>query len=225
MTIGQRRGMDEEKRWVAEGYERAAERHAEWAAHVRVAERAEYTERVADAFPAGASVLELGCGAGGPTTQRLASRYRLVAVDLAWRNLELARLHAPSAAFVQADMGELAFRPASFDAVAAFYSIIHLPRAQHGALLASVAEWLKPGGLFVASFGTRDAERSIDDDWLGVRMFSSSHPPDTTLHLVADAGLRTLDARVRTEDEDGRPISFLWVVAERETLARSAGVS
>lgn len=208
--------MDDEKKWVAAGYERAAERHADWAAHVRVAERAEYTERVADAFRAGASVLELGCGAGGPTTQRLASRHRLAGVDLAWRNFELARAHAPAAAFIQADMGELAFRPASFDAVVAFYSIIHLPRAQHGALLASVAEWLKPGGLFVASFGTSDAERTIDEDWLGVRMFSSSHPPATTLRLVADAGLRILDAHVRTEDEDGRPISSLWVVAERE---------
>ena len=207
--------MDDEKKWVAAGYDRAAERHAEWAARVRVAERSEYTERIVDAFPPGASVLELGCGAGGDTTRRIAARHRLVGVDLAWRNLELARTHAPSAAFLQADMGELAFRPASFDAVAAFYSIIHLPRAQHGALLAWVAEWLKPGGLLVASFGARDAERSIDEDWLGVRMFSSSHPPETTLRLVAEAGLRTLDARVRTEDEDGRPISFLWVVAER----------
>jgi cyclopropane fatty-acyl-phospholipid synthase-like methyltransferase len=208
--------MEEEKRWVAAGYERAAARHAEWAENVRVAERAEYTGRVLESVPPGGAVLELGCGAGGATTRRLAEHARLVGVDLARRNLEMAQLGVPSAAFIQGDMAAIAFRPAVFDAVVAFYSLIHLPRAQHGALLASVAEWLKPGGVFVGSFGTRDAERDVEDDWLGVRMFSSSHVPETTLRLVEEAGLRTLDARVRTVAEDGRPITFLWIVATRE---------
>jgi cyclopropane fatty-acyl-phospholipid synthase-like methyltransferase len=99
------------------------------------------------------------------------------------------------------------------DAVVAFYSIIHLPREQHGALFRAVAGWLKPGGVFVASFGTRDSAVSVEDDWLGVRMYSSSHHPGTTEALLRDAGFRIGRSRIETADEDGHPVPFLWIVA------------
>jgi cyclopropane fatty-acyl-phospholipid synthase-like methyltransferase len=205
--------MDDPRRIVADGYDRAAERHAEWALHTRVEERLEYARLVLDSLDPGARVLELGCGAGGPTSRMLAERHRLVGVDLSWRNLQLARRNVPSAAFVQADMARLALRPGSVDAVVAFYSIIHLPRGQHAALFRAVAEWLKPGGVFAASFGTRDCAGEVEDDWLGVRMYSSSHAPATTEALVRGAGFRIERARVDTADEDGRPVPFLWIVA------------
>jgi len=52
------------KRIVAEGYDRIAERYAEWARRVRVGEREYYASLVLADLPAGASVLELGCGTG-----------------------------------------------------------------------------------------------------------------------------------------------------------------
>jgi ubiquinone/menaquinone biosynthesis C-methylase UbiE len=60
------------KRIVREGYDRIAERYAVWAGHARTDERERYTRVLLDALPLGASVLELGCGSGVPTTLALA---------------------------------------------------------------------------------------------------------------------------------------------------------
>jgi hypothetical protein len=70
----------------------------------------------------------------------------------------------------------------------AFYSITHVPRDEHGALLRSIAGWLKPGGRFLASFGVTPLN-GWQDDWLGTTMFFSHHGADETRRLVLDAGL------------------------------------
>lgn len=215
--------MEDAKQIVARGYDQAAERHAEWALRTRTAERLEYTRLVLDTLAPGSRVLELGCGAGGPTTRMLAEGHRLIGVDLSWRNLQLARRSVPSAAFVQADMAAFALRPESVDAVVAFYSIIHLPRHQHAALFRAAAGWLKPGGVFAASFGTRDSGGAVEEDWLGVRMYSSSHDPATTEALLRDAGFRIDRSRIETADEDGQPVPFLWIVAQVEPPPEPGG--
>jgi SAM-dependent methyltransferase len=79
-------------------------------------------------------------------------------------------------------------RGATFDAGTAFYSITHVPRDEHGALLRSIAGWLKPGGRFLASFGVTPLN-GWQDDWLGTTMFFSHHGADETRRLVLDAGL------------------------------------
>jgi SAM-dependent methyltransferase len=47
----------------------------------------------------------------------------------------------------------LSFPVASFDAVAAFYSLIHVPRDEQAGLLRAIAVWLQPGGLLIAGMG------------------------------------------------------------------------
>lgn len=204
----------EQQRIVADGYDRIAERYNAWAQEVRSPEREEYTALLLDRLAPGATVLELGCGAGVPTTRALAERFTVTGVDISAQLLLRARRNVPSARLIRADMTALQFAPNSFDAVAAFYSITHAPRNAHAELLRSIAAWLRPGGLFVAALGSRDSD-GVEDDWLGAPMFFSHFDAATNRRLVADAGLRILDARERTEDEDGHPATFLWVVAER----------
>lgn len=70
---------------IVAGYDRIAERYAAWATGVRIEERERYTHVILDALPAGAAVLELGCGSGVPTTQRLAARFTVTGVDISAR--------------------------------------------------------------------------------------------------------------------------------------------
>jgi len=203
------------KRIVAEGYDRIAERHAEWAATVRGDERARYASVVLEALPPGAEVLELGCGAVGATTRALADRFRLTAVDISARSIALARAELPQVHFVHADMMQVEFPPDRFDGIAAFYSIIHVPREEHGDLFARVARWLRPGGWFVASIGARDAKSEYDSNWLGAPMYWSGYDEPTGRRLIEASGLSIERACTETADEDGQPIPFLWVVARR----------
>jgi SAM-dependent methyltransferase len=203
------------KQIVAQGYDAIAERRAEWASRTRTDERERYTAVLLNALPPGATVLELGCGVGVPTTQRLAQRFAVTGVDISAQHIALARRNVPAATFVQADMAALDFPPASFDAVAAFYSIIHVPREEHPGLVHDIASWLRPGGLLVATMGAGSTEAAVEPDWLGVPMYFSHFDGATNQRLVAEAGLQIISTREEIADEDGVPVTFLWVVARK----------
>ena len=203
------------KQVVEEGYDQMAERHHEWAQNARAEERARYASLVLDKLPRGAEMLDLGCGAGVPTTRELARKFTVTGVDISERQVELARRNVPDARFIHADATQLDFAPARFDGVVSFYAFIHIPRQEHASLLRKVAGWLRPGGLFVAAMGTRAVNRDFAEDFLGARMFWSGFDSATNKRLVEEAGLSTESAKEETAVEFDRPITFLWVVARR----------
>lgn len=207
--------MTDPKHIVAEGFDRIGERYVEWSLQTRVEERERYTSLIVDRLPRGASVLDLGCGAGVPTTATLAEHFRVTGVDISPRQIELARQNVPQGTFVHADMASLDFPPANFDAVVAFYSLFCLPRAELFPLVQKIASWLKPKGLFVAALGAQEVEELFSPDWLGVPMYWSLFESETNLRLIREAGFQILSAQEETEEEDGVPITFLWVVAQK----------
>jgi ubiquinone/menaquinone biosynthesis C-methylase UbiE len=155
---------------VAEGYDRIAEQYCAWASQVRREERAKYTSVLLEKLPEGATVLELGCGAGLPTTRQPAERFAVTGVDLSARQVALARHNVSTATFLHADMTQLDFAPKSFDGVAAFYSLMHVPRHEQPGLRRNIAAWLR--------------------------------------------------AEEETIEAFGEPITFLWVIAEKQVQAR-----
>lgn len=210
--------MHDPKQVVQDGFDRIAEAHGAWAEETRREEREKYTAALMNRLEAGADILELGCGAGGSTTRTLATSFRLTGVDLSARSVELARAAIPTATFVQSDMTRAEFPLASFDAVAAFYSIFHVPRAEHAPLLGRIRGWLRPGGLLVATMGAHDNPGELAPDWLGAPMYWSAYDADTNRDLVQNAGFEIEQATIETAPELGGPVSFLWVIARR--LAR-----
>ncbi|MDX6375869.1 MAG: hypothetical protein QOE98_172 [Gaiellaceae bacterium] len=206
---------DDPKRTVADGYDLIAQRYLDWSGLNPSSQRTRYLERLLALLPAGAELLELGCGAGIPVARALAERCQVTGVDISAAQIALARQHVPGATFIQADMAELDFPPALFDAVVGFYSLIHLPRAEHAALLGRIASWLRPGGLLLATMGAGDAPGSVEPDWLGAPMFWSHFDADTNRALVRQAGLDLLDDSVTADDEHGQPVPFLWIVARK----------
>jgi SAM-dependent methyltransferase len=206
---------DDPKRIVANSYDEIAPRYLAWSGPDSSPERMRYLKRLLDLLPASAEVLELGCGAGVPVTQALAERHRVTGVDIAAKQIELAQRYVPGATFIHADMTTLEFPPGSFDAVVAFYSLTHVPRAEQAALLSRIADWLRPSGLLMATMGASDSPDAVEPDWLGAPMFFSHFDADTNRDLVRRAGLDILDAEVVAEDEDGEQVAFLWVVARR----------
>ncbi|MCZ7644508.1 MAG: class I SAM-dependent methyltransferase [Planctomycetota bacterium] len=100
----------------------------------------------------GAVVLDCACGTGYGS-ERLARRgaARVVGLDLARDALAYARrYHRPKpAAFLRGDAARLPFAPETFDLIASFETIEHVPDDE--ALLRGFARALKPGGRAVVS--------------------------------------------------------------------------
>ena len=172
-----------------------------------------YLDRLTEELQPGARILDLGCGAGVPSTAYLSERFDVVGVDISPGQLALARRHVPAPTFLLADMCSLAFKPLSFDGIVAFYSIIHIPRAEHETLLGRLFDWLRPGGRLVAVMG-RDDWESTESDWLGLgaEMYWSHFDAETSLALVERAGFRPLLSNVEPDPFDG---GHLFVLAEK----------
>ena len=158
-------------------------------------------------------MVDLGCGAGVPTTARLAERFAVTGVDVSAEQLRRARRLVPAARFVHADM--TAFDPGeeSVDGVTACYSLTHLPADHQPAMLRRIAGWLRPGGLVLASLGTGGGDWS--GEWLGVSMFFSSIEPDAARAALTEAGLEIeLDETATIHEPEG-DATFLWLMARR----------
>ncbi|MDQ0603611.1 SAM-dependent methyltransferase [Streptomyces canus] len=115
-------------------------------------------------LPAGSRVLDLGCGTGIPTARQLADGgLDVVGVDLSDRMVTLAQRYVPTGTFHRADIADL--RPdgprdlGRFDAVAAFFSLLMLPRAEIPLAVRTIHHLLVPGGLFALSM----VEADVDD--------------------------------------------------------------
>jgi SAM-dependent methyltransferase len=198
---------------VAAGYDRIGDRYLEWSGLRPSPARRSALDLADTLIPAGADVLELGCGAGIPMTARLAAGRRLTGIDVSGEQVRRARRNVPGATFEIADMTTWDAAPASLDAVVAFYSLTHVPRDRQPVLFARVREWLRPGGVFIASLGVEDDPGGVEEDWLGVPMYFSHFSARVNRRLLAEAAFVVERAEVVVEPEDRHDARFLWVVA------------
>jgi SAM-dependent methyltransferase len=205
---------DERRRTVAEGYDAIAVAYLDWAGSVADPARDRLFSALLDLLPAGSQVVDLGCGAGLPWTKRLAARFRVTGVDISEAQIELARRNVPEATFCVGDMSLLEVETASLDGIAALYSLSHLPREDHAALIGRMWRWLKPGGLLLATFGAHDSP-DWTGEWLGTPMFFSSYDADTYRRLLREAGFDLIADEVAQVSEPQGPVDFLWVLARK----------
>ena len=198
---------------VADAYDAMGETFAEWRTRIVGDPRDEWEGELVRRIPAGARVLELGCGSGPPETQRLAQRFRLTGVDISPQQIERARPAVPEAELICADITALELPDASFDAVVSFYVFNHVPRELLGPLLDNVHRWLVPGGWLLSAFGQSDLP-GWTGEWLGAPTFFSGYPAETNSALVEEAGFRIeRDEVVEFEEPEG-PVQFQWVFAQ-----------
>lgn len=101
---------------------------------------------------AGATILDMGCGAGDLAAYCAGQgAERVVAADISEKMLALARetnAH-PNIEYQRAAIEDLSFGPDMFDVVVSSFAV-HYVRDYDG-LVTNVARWLKPGGVFAFS--------------------------------------------------------------------------
>jgi ubiquinone/menaquinone biosynthesis C-methylase UbiE len=164
-------------------------------------------------YPAGAKVLEAGCGVGAQTVTlaRNSPDAHFISIDLSPQSLEVARsrVHAAgveNVSFQQADILDLPFAAASFDHVFVCFVLEHLPCPS--VALASLLSRLKPGGTLTVIEGDHgstffypddaDARRAIDClITLQARSGGNALIGRQLYPLLAQAGLRNLKVSPR----------------------------
>jgi SAM-dependent methyltransferase len=159
---------------------------------------------------ADATILELGCGAGGDTAEMLARGFDVLPTDGSPEMAEVAsrRLGRPVGTLLFHDIDAVE----AYDGVWANACLLHVPRDELAQVLGRIWRALKPGGVFYASFKTGDAEGRDT-----LNRYYNYPSPDWLRETYADAGSwRSL------EIETGEVIGFddkwapmLFVVARK----------
>jgi SAM-dependent methyltransferase len=159
-------------------------------------------------LPSHSPVLDLGCGCGLPVAQTLSASFAVTGVDISTVQIERARRLVPDARFLCADMAEVEFPPASFAAIVSFYAIIHLPLDEQPALFARMRGWLRPGGYFLGTVGSR-SWTGTEENWLGVpgaTMAWSHADAETYRAWLAASGFEILRTEFIPEGDGGHTL-------------------
>ncbi len=159
-------------------------------------------------------ILDLGCGAGEPFPRFfLEHGWEVVGVDFSKKMLELAARYAPRMHAYHANILDVDFAEASFDAITCIYSLFHIPRDHHPALFARFSRWLRPGGKVLFTYATREYTGQDEfeglKEFMGQSLFYSHTTPEQLRRQLESAGLAVESADLR--DIGGE--SFLWVTA------------
>ena len=168
-------------------------------------------------FGPGMSVLDVGCGSGGPAlTMATQWEVHVTGVDLVPGHIERAREQAAArglddrTAFLEADVSDLPFPDASFDRVYAIESAYHAP--DKARFYAECARVLRPGGSFLGTDWLQGDGRAGDD---GERLLEPVRRHHAIPSLI---GLG--DLRAHLEDSGLEPL-VIQDLAERGDILRN----
>ena len=167
----------------------------------------------------GGPVIDIGCGPGRITGHLATLGLEVSGIDLSPGMVAEARRRHPGLRFRTGDLAALdvaGVADQSATGVVAWYSVIHTPPAELGAVVAQLRRVLRPNGLLLLAFQTGGFtvrhEHAYGHD---VTFEAHRHDTDEVVRLLSDAGLRVT---VRTErarqGHEKTPQAFL--LARRE---------
>jgi SAM-dependent methyltransferase len=108
---------------------------------------------------------DLGCGPGHVARYLHEQGVQVCGIDLSPAMVERAGRLTPGVEFRQGNMLALDAADGSWAGIAAFYSIIHIPRSDMAQALGEIRRVLRPGGLLLLAFHIGDEAIHLDEWW------------------------------------------------------------
>lgn len=143
-------------------------------------------------IPKGGKILDAGCGGGYPFTKLLSDKFDVLGIDISEKQIELAKRNAPKANFLCLDMTKLSFPDEYFNGIFSYYAIIHIPREEQFDLLTNFYRMLKPNGVALLTFHSKDDPGSYFDDFFGTNMFWSGFDSEINITMVKKVGFEII---------------------------------
>jgi len=206
---------------IETSYDRLAERYAE--IFVDELDRKPFDRawlrEFASRVPAGLPIADIGCGPGEIGRFLHDLGHEVVGFDLSEGMLVVARRLHPTMRFTRADMRELPVEDVALGGIVAFYSIIHLPRADAVGALREFVRVLAPGAPLLLAFhrgeGEIHTERVLDDP--EISMDATLYGPAEMATYAERAGLELDRLEVRPPYECEWDTHRVYLAAHRPT--------
>jgi SAM-dependent methyltransferase len=186
----------------------------------RSAARWEFRVRLVDQLKGSGALLDLGCSSGAFLNVLSKRRWSLYGIEMSEVSAKAAE--AKTGAKVYAgEILDANFPPEFFDVITCFDVLEHLYEPRR--VLARVAEWLKPGGIFYILIPNIDSAeaRIFKSYWHGLELPRHLfHFSPTSLRFLAEsAGLETLSIETRRNPAVGTSLRYVI-----DDLLRRVGV-
>ncbi|MDQ2743945.1 MAG: class I SAM-dependent methyltransferase [Chloroflexota bacterium] len=110
-------------------------------------------------------VCDLGCGPGQVARYLHDRGVAAVGVDLSAEMVAQAQRLSPDIRFRQGTMLSLPFDDVSLGGIAAFYSVIHVPRPQLPVVFREMWRVVRAGGAVLIAFHLGDEDRHLEEWW------------------------------------------------------------
>jgi SAM-dependent methyltransferase len=110
-------------------------------------------------------VCDMGCGPGQVARYLNQRGVEVCGVDLSPAMVERARRLVPGVEFRQGDMLALDAPDGAWAGIAAFYSLIHIPREDMPQALKELRRVLRPGGVLLVAIHIGDETIHLDEWW------------------------------------------------------------
>jgi SAM-dependent methyltransferase len=111
-------------------------------------------------------ICDMGCGPGQVARYLHGQGVKACGVDLSPAMVRQARMRNPEIPFQRGDMlalGDVADN--AYGGIAAFYSVVHIPRRQVAQALRELWRVLRPGGVLLLSFHIGQETKHLDEWW------------------------------------------------------------
>ena len=122
-------------------------------------------DRLAAGVPQGGTICDMGCGPGQIARYLHEHGAQVIGVDLSSQMIARARQLNPGLEFRQGNMLALEVEDGAWAGIAAFYSIIHIPRDEVVTALHELKRVLQPGGLLLVAFHLGTEVVHLDEWW------------------------------------------------------------
>ncbi len=160
--------------------------------------RVEVIDAFLDRLAPGASVLELGAGAGQAAQYVAEKGFRVTAMDLSPANIALA-----SSRGIDARVGDFTdpeFHVGEFDAVFALNSLLHVEKRLWQSAVGVLRRSLEHGGIaMIVVWGGMNYEGTLEDEWTDPPRFFAFYA-DEDFRLLPTPGFRKLLCESRLDD-------------------------
>jgi SAM-dependent methyltransferase len=155
--------------------------------------------------------LDLGCSSGSFLESIRGDSWKLHGVEMSAEGARTAEARSGAHVFV-GDIPEAPFAPESFDVITCFDVLEHVYEPRR--VMAKVAEWLKPCGIFYVLVPNIDSAeaRVFGSYWHGLEMprHLFHYSPASLKFLAESAGLRVVSLETRRNPAVGTSLRYVW---------------
>jgi SAM-dependent methyltransferase len=161
-------------------------------------------------------ICDMGCGPGQIARYLKDHGAETLGVDLSFKMVKVAQKLNPDIQFFQGNMLALDLPDASWGGIAAFYSLIHIPRPLLPEALRELHRVLRPGGLLLMTYHIGEETVHIDDWWeKPVRLDFNFLQTSLVKDLLVKSGLAVEDVIERDPYPEEHPSRRAYIFARK----------